>query len=238
MVVAVRTMGMVEMPVHQIVDMVAMGHRLMAAARSVPVLTVMAATIMIGRASVGVAPSDLDCVFVDMPLMGMMKVPVVQVVDMIAVLDGDMPAIGRVGMGMIFVDPMLVVGHRCLPSCWNSVLRRVSKRISDERQNVVVGDAVDDAPALTSARHQVGRVQNLQTRRNGRHRLVEPIGELGDAVVLLRQEHEKPQPRPICKGAEHGRYSVQLDGRGMPGQSTSPTIHLSMDNWIINVKRR
>jgi hypothetical protein len=115
MVVAVRAVRMVEMAVHQIVDMVAVGHRLMAAARSVPVLTVMAAAIMIGRAPFGVPPADIDRVFVDMPLMGMMEVSVVQVVDMIAVLDGDMPAIRRVGMGMILMDPMVVVGHDCSP---------------------------------------------------------------------------------------------------------------------------
>ena len=115
MVVAVRAVRMVEMAVHQIVDMVAMGHRLMAAARSVPVLTVMAAAIMIGRAPFGVAPADIDRVFVDMPLMGMMEVSVVQVVDMIAMLDGDMPAIRPVGMRMVLMDPMVVVGHDCPP---------------------------------------------------------------------------------------------------------------------------
>jgi hypothetical protein len=115
MVVAVRAVGMVEMPVHQVVDMVAVRHRVMAAAWSVPVLTVMAAAFMIGRAPVGVAPSDLDRVFVDMTLMGMMEVPVVQVVDVIAMPDGDMPAIGPVGMGMILVDPVVVVGHDCSP---------------------------------------------------------------------------------------------------------------------------
>jgi hypothetical protein len=238
MVVAVCAVGMVEMAVHQIVDMVAVGHRLMAAARSVPVLTVMAAAIMIGRAPFGVAPSDLDRVFVDMPLMGMMEVPVVKVVDMIAMLDGDMPAVRPVGMGMILMDPMVVVGHDCSPfSCWDSVLLgRVSKRISDECQNVIVGDAVDDAPPFTPARHQAGRVQNLQTRRNGRHSLVELIGELGDAVVLLRQEHEKRQAWHVGKGAEHGRHRFELGRRRMLGHSINTTIHRYMDYWTIKVK--
>jgi hypothetical protein len=115
MVVAVTAVGMVEMPVHQVVHVVAMGHRLVAAARSVPVLAIMAAAIMVGRAAVGVVRRDLDRVLVDVPLVGMMEVPVVQVVDMIAVLDGDMPAIGPVGVRMILVDPMVVVGHDCLP---------------------------------------------------------------------------------------------------------------------------
>jgi hypothetical protein len=115
MVVAVRAVRMVEMPVHQVVDMVAVGHRLMAAARSVPVLAIMVAAIMVGRAPVRIAPSDLDRVLVDMPLVGMMEVPVVQVVDMIAMLDGDMPAIGPMGVRMILMDPMVVVGHDCSP---------------------------------------------------------------------------------------------------------------------------
>jgi hypothetical protein len=237
MVVAVRAVRMVEMAVHQVVDMVAVGHRLMAAARSVPVLAIMAAAIMVGRAPFGVAPADIDRVFVDMPLMGMMEVPVVQVVDMIAMLDGDMPAIRPVGMGMIHMDPMVVVGHDCSPfSCWDSVLLgRMSKRISDECQNVIVGDAVDDAPPFTPARYQASRVQNLQTRRDGRHSLVELVGELGDAVVLLRQEHEKRQAWHVCKGAEHGRHRFELGRRRMLGHSINPTIHGYMDYWTIKV---
>jgi hypothetical protein len=111
-------MGMVEMPVDQIVHMVAMGHCLMTAARSVPVLAVMAAAVVVGRAALGIVRPDVDHVLVDMALMGMMEVPIVQVVHVIAMLDGDMPAIGPVAMRVILMDSMLLVGHDCFPRCW------------------------------------------------------------------------------------------------------------------------
>ena len=39
--------------------------------------------------------------------------------------------------------------------------------IPDERENVIVGDAVDDALAVSLAIDQSGAVQYLQARRNG-----------------------------------------------------------------------
>lgn len=117
MVVAVRAVRMVKMSVHQVVHMVAMGHCLMPAARSVPVLAVMTAAIVVGRAALGIVRPNVDHVLVDMAFMRMMKVPIVKVVDVVAMLDGDMPAIGPVGMGVILMDPMVLVGHDCSPSC-------------------------------------------------------------------------------------------------------------------------
>ncbi len=96
--------------------MVAVGHGVMAAARFMLVLAITGSAIIVRRAPVGIARGDFDLVLVDMPSMGMMEMPVVQVVDVVAMLDGDMPAIRSVGMRMIFVDSMLVVGHDCIPS--------------------------------------------------------------------------------------------------------------------------
>jgi hypothetical protein len=46
---------------------------------------------------------DVECVLVDVIIMRMMQMPVVQVVDVIAMARSDMPAAGAVGVRVIFV---------------------------------------------------------------------------------------------------------------------------------------
>jgi hypothetical protein len=116
-IVAVRAVRVVEMSIHQVINMVAMGHRVMAAAWAVAVLLIVGAALMVRRAPVVVGSSHFDDMLIDMPLMGMMEMPVVQVVHMISMLDGDMPAVGAVAVGMILMDQMVVVGHDCSPCC-------------------------------------------------------------------------------------------------------------------------
>jgi hypothetical protein len=46
---------------------------------------------------------DVECVLVDVIIVRMMQMPVVQVVDVIAMAHSHMPAAGAVGVGVIFV---------------------------------------------------------------------------------------------------------------------------------------
>jgi hypothetical protein len=101
----------------------------------------------------------------------------------------------------------------------------VGQCIPDECQDVIVGDAVEDAPPLTPTVHEMGRVQDLQACRNGRHPFIKPLSEFRDAVLLLRQQHEQLQPRHVCEGAEHGRNGFELNVCGMLGHVINPTIH-------------
>ena len=61
--------GMVQMPVDQVVDMIAVGHRLMATARTMDMRLVVTATIVIRRARGRVALVDVNLVFINMVFM-------------------------------------------------------------------------------------------------------------------------------------------------------------------------
>jgi len=76
-IVAMGTMRVMEMPVDQIVDMVAMGDGFVTAARSMVMAAVMAATSMIRRAFVGILRAHVDNMFVKVAVMRMVQVAIV-----------------------------------------------------------------------------------------------------------------------------------------------------------------
>lgn len=126
MVVAMSAMRMVQMPVDQIVDMVAVRHGLVSAARTMPVVLRMAIAGMVRGAGGRIARVDVQDMLVDMIAVRMMKVTVVKIVYVVAVPYGDMAAAGAMLVWMIVVNLVLVVGHvaspvrvvQCLSSAW------------------------------------------------------------------------------------------------------------------------
>jgi hypothetical protein len=102
-VVAVIAVRMMQVPVDEIVDVVAVRHRLVPAAGAVLVARLMPLAPVLGRAAVGVLGRDLDDVLVDVVAVRMVQVSVVQVVDVIAVADGGVPAAWAMLVGMIGV---------------------------------------------------------------------------------------------------------------------------------------
>lgn len=102
---AVRVM---EMAIDEIVDVIAMGNCLMAASRAMLVTGFVTGAEVIRRASRRIGLTHLDHVLVDMIAVRLMQVAVVQVVDMVAVLDGDMAAAGAVNVSVAFMDSMFV----------------------------------------------------------------------------------------------------------------------------------
>jgi hypothetical protein len=56
---------------------------------------------MLRRAAVGIARRDLDHVLVDMVAVGVVQVPVVQVIQMVAVLDRNVSAVGAMTVRVI-----------------------------------------------------------------------------------------------------------------------------------------
>lgn len=109
MVVAVVVMGLVQPPVDQEVDVVAMGHRLVAAAWAVGMSVVVAA----GRLGVpsGVGVADRDHVLVHVVVVRAMQVAVVQVVDMVLVAHHGVAALRPVDVVVRFVSGMIMGGH-------------------------------------------------------------------------------------------------------------------------------
>ena len=103
MVVAVVSMRMMEVAA----DVVAVRDRLVAAAGAMDMAGFMTPAAMVRSAAVGVVSGDVDHVLVDMILMRMVKVAIVQIVDVAAVAHGRVAAtrpmlvsvVGVVGCG-------------------------------------------------------------------------------------------------------------------------------------------
>jgi len=83
---------MVQVPFHKVVDMIIVGNPFVAARRAVDVPLRVPAAIVRGCASGGILCADLKHVIVYVIAVHMMEVSLVQVIDVIPVLDGDMPA--------------------------------------------------------------------------------------------------------------------------------------------------
>ena len=111
MVVAVPVVRMVEVAVHEVVDVIPMRHGLVPASRTVHVTRLMPVTAVIGRAVGGVRGIDGDPVLVAVIVVRMMQVPLVQVVDVTLVTNGDVAAVLTVLM-IVLVD---LVAHADSP---------------------------------------------------------------------------------------------------------------------------
>ncbi len=116
MVVAVVSVGMVEVAVDQVVDMVPVRNGWMTAVRSVHMTFLMPAAVMGGGATIGVGGIDLQDVFIDVAGMRMMQVAVVQVVHMSFVLHGQVATARSVLMIVVRVD--LAVAHGVSVGLW------------------------------------------------------------------------------------------------------------------------
>ena len=94
---------MVKMPAHEVVHVIAVRNRLVAAARAMCVSGLMPAAFVIRCAASWVRRGDCDRVIVDVAIVHMMQVPVVQIVGMAVKLDGGVAAFGDMCVGMTLV---------------------------------------------------------------------------------------------------------------------------------------
>ena len=104
-IVAVIAVGMVEPAVDDVVDMVPMGHRLVAAAGTVLVAVVVRAGVGRRRASIRILVRDTEGVFLDAAVrLLVVQMAVVEVVDMVAVANGGVAAAVTVLMIVVLVE--------------------------------------------------------------------------------------------------------------------------------------
>ncbi len=153
-IVAMVAVRMMQMPVYQVVDVIAVRHCGMTAIRAVHVIGVVALAV-VRDASVRVRIRDLYDVLVIMVVVGAVKVPVVQVPNMVLVLDGYVAAVRPVLMVVILVD---FVGHdsNLSMSSMNGLVRvGVLEDIVDERLYMSIHQSVVHVPAVAPARYEV-----------------------------------------------------------------------------------
>jgi hypothetical protein len=113
MVVAVVAMGMMQMAIDEVIDMIAMRHRLVAATGTVAVSLIMTAALMLGGAGIGVRGRHLERVLFHAAAGGMMQMAIVEVIGVAIVLDGRVAA----RRPMLMRVPLMSVRHfnRLLP---------------------------------------------------------------------------------------------------------------------------
>jgi hypothetical protein len=113
-VVAVIAVRMVQVAVDEIVDVIAMRHRFMAAPRSVNVTRVVAAAAR--RALVRIFRADFELVLVYVIAVRMMQMTVMQIINVIAVLDRGVSAVRA--MLMVVVSVMWFVAGAHVKPPW------------------------------------------------------------------------------------------------------------------------
>lgn len=102
MVIAVALVLVVQMAVHQVINVVAVGHRLVAAAGAVAMVSAVASACVAAGALVRIAFGHGNDVLVHVVAVGVVQVAVVQVIRMALVANGLVAAAGAV--------PVVVVG--------------------------------------------------------------------------------------------------------------------------------
>ncbi|XSC47640.1 hypothetical protein ACF1BQ_020745 [Bradyrhizobium sp. RDT10] len=111
MVIAVVTMGVMQMTIDQIVRVVAVRDSLVATARPVTVRSVVSTATMIWRATVWIRGAYRKRVLVHMILVWVMQMSIMKIVDVAIVTNSDVAAAGSVLMRVIGVNRMIVRGH-------------------------------------------------------------------------------------------------------------------------------
>lgn len=117
-VVAMIAVWVMQVAVDQIVDMIAVRYRLVSASGPVNVIRGMGAAIMVRRTSIRIFRADLDPMFVYVVTMWMMQMPVMQIVDVIAVPDSGMAAVRAMPMVMVGMVRFVACAHRETPRFW------------------------------------------------------------------------------------------------------------------------
>ena len=102
-VVAVAVVRVMQVAVHEIVNVIAVRHGLVTAAGAVDVSRCVAAAAVVGGAGIGVGGADGDAVFIHMVVVRMVQMAVVQIVDVAVMPDGGVAATRAVPVRVVGV---------------------------------------------------------------------------------------------------------------------------------------
>jgi hypothetical protein len=92
-IIAMVAVRMMQVALYQVVDMVPMGHPVVAAIGTMNVPFTVAGAVMVSCASIGIRCVHFEHVLIDMIPVHMVQVPVMQVVDVPVMADGLVPAV-------------------------------------------------------------------------------------------------------------------------------------------------
>lgn len=111
MIVAVIAVRVVQVSVDQVVDVIAVGNRFVAAAGSVLMLVLVLGGGVPCCAAVRVFVIDRDPVLIDVTLVRMVQMPVVEIVGVTVVADGEMTAVRPVFVVVAGVHGVIAFSH-------------------------------------------------------------------------------------------------------------------------------
>lgn len=104
MIIAVIAVGVVQVTVDQVVDVVAVGNRFVSTIRAVNVVRIVTPTIVTGGTIVGVGRGHFQRVLFDLAVTtNMVQMSIVQVIDVVSMLDARVLAIGTVLVIVVFM---------------------------------------------------------------------------------------------------------------------------------------
>jgi hypothetical protein len=126
------SMGMVQMTVDKIIDVVAMWNRLVTAPGAMNVARRMSTAVVAWRALVGIFRADFERVLVYVIAMRMVQVPIVEIIDVIAMLDSGVAAVCAMLMIVRGVMRFVAGAHREAPRFTRPCGRE--GRVHDERR--------------------------------------------------------------------------------------------------------
>jgi hypothetical protein len=89
MVVAMIAVRMVEAPVDEVIDMVSMGYRLMAAIWTMPMRCIVPSRRLVGRAAIRVLGCYFDDMVIDAAVFNVLEVPLIKIIDVVGVPNRD-----------------------------------------------------------------------------------------------------------------------------------------------------
>ena len=98
MILTVAALGMMQVPVDQVIDMIAMRHGLVAATGAMFMALFVATAIVVGSCGCRITRVDGNHVLVHVPLVQTMQVPVVEIVRVSLVLNRGVPTAGAMLM--------------------------------------------------------------------------------------------------------------------------------------------
>lgn len=178
------------MAVDEVVDMIAVRDRFVAAARTVNVSGIMPGAAMVRRATIRVLVAHLNAMFVNMTGVRVVKMTIVEVVHVVAMLNRDVAALRSVRMIVIGMMGKIAGGHFDVLFLGSVVFASVRDGILDELEYVVIGDRIDRVLAFAPTFDQSRLQQHLQACRNGADSVVFSFGELADIPLACSQNDE------------------------------------------------
>ena len=116
MVVAVAAVRMVQATRDQVIDVIAVRHRLATATGTVLMAFVVTTAGVLRRTGFRIRGIHVEGVFIRMVAMREVQMSVVQVADMVTMNDGGVPTAGAMRVVVVFVDSMNA--HEVSPCCY------------------------------------------------------------------------------------------------------------------------